>query len=222
MLKVMRHHAKYFYVLFFIVILSFIFWGVGTVDKSGKGNLVAEVGPFKISGEEYWRTYDNVFKFYREIYKEKFDEDMQNKLNLKERVLNSLVGNKVLLAAARDNGISVSDEEMNEAIKNDPAFAPNGVFDTYVYQNRLRLMRLTPESYEAVKRQELIVEKMRRLIELSVYIPESDLSGVSGDEKTAATLKTAMINSAKAKAVNAYVEGLKKGMKVKIYKDSLS
>jgi len=222
MLKVMRRHAKYFYVLFFIVILSFIFWGVGTVDKSGKDNLVAEVGPLKISGEEYWRAYDNAFKFYRDLYKEKFDEEMQNKLRLKERVLNSLVENKVLLAAAKDNGIKVSDEELNEAIKNEPAFMVNGAFDNYVYQNRLRLMRLTPESYEGVKRQELLTEKMKRLIELSVYIPESDLSGVSGDEQTVRALKMAMINSAKAKAVNAYVEGLKKGMKVKIYKDFIS
>jgi len=222
MLKVMRRHAKYFYVLFFIVILSFIFWGVGTVDKSGKDNLVAEVGPLKISGEEYWRAYDNAFKFYRDLYKEKFDEEMQNKLRLKERVLNSLVENKVLLAAAKDNGIKVSDEELNEAIKNEPAFMVNGAFDNYVYQNRLRLMRLTPELYEGVKRQELLTEKMKRLIELSVYIPESELSGVSGDEQTVRALKMAMINSAKAKAVNAYVEGLKKGMKVKIYKDFIS
>jgi peptidyl-prolyl cis-trans isomerase D len=44
MLKVMRQHAKYFYVLFFIVILSFLFWGIGTVDKTGRGGVIAEVG----------------------------------------------------------------------------------------------------------------------------------------------------------------------------------
>ena len=75
MLKMMRHHAKYFYVLFFIIILSFLFWGVGTVDKTSSGGIVAEVGKQKITQEEYYRAYDNAFKFYRDLYKEKFDEE---------------------------------------------------------------------------------------------------------------------------------------------------
>ena len=45
----MRKHARYFYVLFFIVILTFIFWGVGTVDKTGPAEIVAEVGKYKIT-----------------------------------------------------------------------------------------------------------------------------------------------------------------------------
>ena len=163
MLKVMRHHAKYFYVLFFIVILSFIFWGVGSVDKTDRRDVVAEVGKYKITGEEYSRTYGRMFDFYRDMYKEKFDEEMQKKLNLKEGVLYSLVNNRVLLIAAKENGITVTDDELNEAIKNEPAFTKNGSFDMEVYQNRLRLMRLTPEAFEAAKKQELILAKMRRL-----------------------------------------------------------
>lgn len=223
MLKVMRHHAKYFYVLFFIVILSFIFWGVGSVDKSDRSNVVAEVGKYKITGEEYWRTYDRMFNFYRDMYKEKFDEEMQKKLNLKEGVLNSLVDNRVLLIAAKEGGIAVSDDELNEAIKNEPAFMKDGAFDSTVYQNRLRLMRLTPEAFEAAKRQELILTKMRRLIELSTAIPSDELAKISGpDEQTTKALQDAMLQNARATALRSYVEGVKKGMKIKLYPDRIA
>lgn len=223
MLKVMRHHAKYFYVLFFIVILSFIFWGVGTVDKSDGSRVVAEVGKYKITGEEYWRTYDRVFNFYRDMYKEKFDQEMQKKLNLKEGVLNSLVDNRVLLIAAKEGGITVSDEELNEAIKNEQAFMKDGSFDSAIYQNRLRLMRLTPEAYEAAKRQDLILTKMRRLIELSTAIPADELAKISGpDEQTTKALQDAMVQNARATALRAYVEGVKKGMKIKLYPDRIA
>lgn len=223
MLKVMRHHAKYFYVLFFIVILSFIFWGVGSVDKSDRSNVVAEVGKYKITGEEYWRTYDRMFNFYRDMYKEKFDEEMQKKLNLKEGVLNSLVDNRVLLIAAKEGGIAVSDDELNEAIKNEPAFMKDGAFDSTVYQNRLRLMRLTPEAFEAAKRQELILTKMRRLIELSTAIPSDELVKISGpDEQTTKALQDAMLQNARATALRSYVEGVKKGMKIKLYPDRIA
>ncbi|MGE5300778.1 MAG: SurA N-terminal domain-containing protein [Acidobacteriota bacterium] len=223
MLRAMRQHAKYFYVLFFIVILSFIFWGVGTVDKSGDTNIVAEVGGYKIPTEEYWQSYDRIYKFYREIYKEKFDEAMQKSLNLKEGVLNSLIENRVLLIAAKDNGITVSDAELNEAIKNEPAFMKGGVFDNDIYQNRLRLNRLTPEAYEAAKREDLIVEKMKRMIELSAPVPPEEPTNVAAqDDQAAKAFRETAVNSARANAVRAYVEGLKKGLKIKIYPERLS
>ena len=224
MLKAMRHHAKYFYVLFFIVILSFIFWGVGTVDQSDRGNIVAEVGKYKITGEEYYRTYDRMFNFYRDMYKEKFDEEMQKKLKLKEGVLNSLVDNRVLLVAAKENDITVTDDELNEAIKNEPVFMKNGSFDSEVYQNRLRLMRLTPETYENARREELILTKMRRLVELSASVPTGDeLAKISAsDDQSTKELQDAVIGNAKAAALRAYIEGMKKGMKIKVHTDRIS
>lgn len=215
MLKMMRHHAKYFYVLFFIVILSFLFWGVGTVDKTSSGGIVAEVGKQKISQEEYYRAYDNAFKFYKNLYKEKFDEDMQKKLKLKDTVLDSLIGTKVLLLAAAENGIRVSDEELNEAITNDPAFMRNGVFDSEVYQRTLQGSRISPEIYEPMKRQELVITKMTRLIELAANPPVIDLSNVSADEQTLKAMKDAMINDARDKAVRSYINVYKKSLKVK-------
>jgi peptidyl-prolyl cis-trans isomerase D len=222
MLKMMRHHAKYFYVLFFIVILSFLFWGVGTVDKTSSGGIVAEVGKQKITQEEYYRTYDNAFRFYKDLYKEKFDEEMQKKLNLKDTVLDSLIGNRVLLLAAAENGIRVSDEELNEAIINEPAFMKDGVFDNQVYQNTLRLSRMTPEVYEPMKRQELLIAKMTRLIELSANPPVIDLSGVSADEQTLNAMKDALLNDAREKAVKSYINVYKKSLKVKEYRQLIS
>ena len=222
MLKAMRHNAKYFYVLFFIVILSFIFWGVGTVDKGSSGGIVAEVGKQKITMEEYYRAYDNVFKFYKNLYKDKFDEEMQKKLNLKDSVLDTLIGNRVLLLAASENGIKVSDEELNQAINNEPAFMKNGVFDNEVYQNTLRLSRLSPEAYETMKRQELIISRMSRLIELSATAPDVDLSGVSADEQTLKTMKDTLLNEAREKAVKSYIETYKKSLNVKEYRQLIS
>lgn len=221
MLKMMRHHAKYFYVLFFIVILSFLFWGVGTVDKTS-GGIVAEVGKYKITQEEYYRAYDNAFRFYKDLYKEKFDEEMQKELKLKDTVLDSLIGNRVLLLAAAENGIKVSDEELNEAIINEPAFMKNGVFDNQIYQNTLRLSRITPEAYESMKRQELTTTRMTRLIELSAAPSVPDLGAVSADEQTLKALKDAMLNDAKDKAVKAYIDGYKKSIKIKEYRQLIS
>jgi len=218
MLKVMRKHAKYFYVLFFIVILSFIFWGVGTVDKTGGVQIAADVGKYKISAEDYWKNYDRTYRFYRELYKDAFNEEMEKKLNLKENVLASMVNEKVLLIAAEETGISVSDQELQDVISHEPAFMNNGVFDKDVYLNRLRLNRLTPEEFENATRQELTVTKMRQLIELSVDPTDIDppAAQTSGNEQAVKMITEATLRDKKEKAVNSYIGGLKKNIKIKI------
>src|SRR5208337_4844624 len=115
MLKSMRKHARFFYVLFIIVILSFIFWGVGTVDKSSAPS-VAEIGNEKITAEEYWRAYDQMRTTLRETYKDQFNDEMEKKLKLKEVVLNSLIADRVLALAARDLGVTVTDEELQDVV----------------------------------------------------------------------------------------------------------
>ncbi|MDP2754956.1 MAG: SurA N-terminal domain-containing protein [Nitrospirota bacterium] len=224
MLKVMRKHAKYFYVLFFMIIISFIGWGVGTVDNTGGVETVAEVGKYKITTEEYWRTYEGVSRFYREIYKDKFNEEMEKKMNLKENVLDSMINERVLLIAAKEADISISDEELQESITHEPAFLRNGVFDNDVYLNRLRLNMITPEAYESSKRQELTLKKMRRLIELSVDATDinSNLKQVSGDNQLVKMLSEQMLNDRKEKAVKSYIEGLKKQIKIKINKQLIA
>lgn len=216
MLKAMRHHAKYFYVLFFIVILSFIFWGVGTVDKSSNAEVVAEVGKYRISAQDYARVYEGMLKFYRDLYKEKFDEEMQKKMNIKEKAIDALVGQTVLLIAAQENGITVSDSELKDAIVNEPAFMKDGVFDSNVYQNVLRYSQLTPGMYEAKRREDLAIKKMTRLIETAALTPDTGLDTISADEQTKKMIRDAMMGDAKEKTVQSFVEGYKKKIKVKV------
>lgn len=216
MLQAMRKHAKYFYVLFVIIIITFVFWGVGTVDNTGGVEVIAEVGQHKITVEDYWKTFDRTFRFYKEIYKDSFDEKMQK--DLKEKVLDSLIDEKVLLIASKKAGMSVSDEELQDSISGERAFFKNGVFDREVYLNRLRLNRITPEIFETMKRQELTFEKMRRLVELSVDATALDvqLPQPSGNEQAADMIRQAMMGDKKGKAVKSFIEGYKKSLKIKI------
>lgn len=223
MIKAMRKHAKYFYFLFFIIILTFIFWGVGRVDNTREKEIIAEVGKYKIPAREFWRSYERTSRFYREIYKDKYEEIVKT-MNLKEQILNSMVDEHVLLINAQEMGINISDQELQDAIMHEPMFMKDGVFDKEIYVNRLRLNRLNPEAYETLKRRELTIKKMRRLIELSVDASKikTQLEQVSGDEKITNLIREQMLNDMKEKAVKSYIEGLKEQIKVVVYKDLIS
>lgn len=215
MLRTMRKHAKFFYVFFFMIIISFIFWGVGTVDKSTAVS-VAEIGKEKITLEEYGRVYDRTVEIYRDAYKEKFNEEMEKKLKLREKVLDSLIDEKVLLAAARSIGIIVSDEELEEAIRNEPGFTRNGVFDRQIYLRILQMNRITPEYFENIKRYELMLVKMKRLIGEASDLTDDEMRQIAGDEQTAKAFRQALLFDKRQKAVKSYVDGVKKQIKIKV------
>lgn len=221
MLKTLRKHAKYFYVLFFIVILTFIFWGVGPLDKPTE-IAIAEIGKDKISAEEYWRTYERARDFYRQIYREQFTQEMEDKLKLKETVLNGLIEERLLLISAREIGLRVTDAELQEAITTDPRFIRDGVFKKDVYLKTLQLNRLTPEFFENSLRQQLMVQKMRMLILSSVDISSYDIGGVSQDEKRLNDLKQIFLSQKRDKILKSFVETMKQKMNVKVNKDLIS
>lgn len=160
MIKTLRKNAKYFYFLFFLVIITFIFWGVGTVDKP-KVAYVAEVNGQKISAERFWRNYEELRRFYRETFKDKAEEMERG---LKERVLEDLINEEILLWIAKKYDIEATDREVQNAIINDPRFMRNGVFQKDIYFQVLKLNRLTPAQYEASVKRDITIGKTLQLI----------------------------------------------------------
>jgi len=159
-LKTLREKAKYFYFLFFLVIITFVFWGVGTVDKP-KIEYVAEVDGQKIYAEKFWRNYEELRRVYREVFGEKASEIDKD---LKERVLEDLINEEVLLWIAKKYDIEATDKEVQNAIINDPRFMRNGVFQKDIYFQILKLNRMTPAQYEAYLKREITIGKTLQLI----------------------------------------------------------
>jgi hypothetical protein len=221
MLQSMRRHAKYFYVLFFIVIITFIFWGVGTKDKSNI-ETVAEVGKEKITVEEYWRTYERARDSYHEMYKDQPVEEIEKKLNLKQMVLNGLIEERVMLLSAIELGIAPSDEDLQQAIINDPRFKRDGIFKKDVYVKTLALNRLTPEMYEGILRNQLAVDRVRRLVVSSVDVTDFDLAGAQADPSKEAMLKQMVLFNKRSAALKSFVDGVKTKIEVKINKEAIS
>jgi peptidyl-prolyl cis-trans isomerase D len=223
MLHFMRKHAKFFYVFFFLIIISFIFFysGIGPVDKNAQPYLV-KVGKEKIMLDEYWRVYENMRNFYRDVYKDKFNAEMEKQLNLKDKVLSEMVSAAILYVAAGDAGLVVTDQELTDSIVNEPAFQREGKFRQDVYVNTLRLMRITPKYYERKKREELLVRKMRQLIEESVVVSDEEAPALQGNEELQKNLLRTIIQGRKAEAVEAYVEALKKKYDVVVKADLIS
>jgi peptidyl-prolyl cis-trans isomerase D len=217
----MRKHAKYFYVLFFVVIISFVFWGVGTQDKEQALNL-ADIGNERISKEEFWRAYEFQRENLRNTYKGLDFDEIEKKYDLKNRVLNSLIEDKVMQISASEIGLTVSDKELQESIRATPSFMRDGVFRNEIYVRVLSFYRWTPEYYEALRRNEMLATKMRMLIVSGVDANEADIAGLKIDASKSEMVKQMALLAKRQAALKSYVEGAKAKMQVKIRMDLIS
>lgn len=225
MLQSMRKHARYFYVLFVIVILSFIFWGVGDVDNTDSvtSKPLALVGAEKVNVEDYWRAYDRMTNTYRDVYKEKFDDKMREEL--KTTVLEGMIDNRVMLIAAREAGFTVTDEELQEAITSDSNFSRNGSFSKETYLRTLELNRLTPQRFEEAKREELLTGKIRRMVEDSVDLSPRETASFmssSADPALKESILKGILDMKREAALKSYVNGIRKGLQITVNKEQMS
>lgn len=220
MIKFMHKYAKFFYVFFFLIIISFIFFYVGPIDKSSGQLALVEIGEKKIYPDEYWRMYENMKNYYSNALKEKFTPEMEKELRLKDIVLEGIIDNELLLAEAAHLGIKVSDEEINDVITHDPSFVRDGVFRKEIYLRTLELSRLNPRYFEQKKRDDLTIQKMRRIIELAAdtkaEIPKEFAGALKGNEQAMESIMKSIKEEQKAKTLRSYMQGLRKIIPVKV------
>ncbi|MFZ8933107.1 MAG: peptidylprolyl isomerase, partial [Bacteriovoracaceae bacterium] len=132
---------------------------------------IAKVGDFTIESKEYQNGLNNLLRFYAQIYnggKDLSSAQIKN-MQLKQRVLNQLVDQKIMLIFAKDIGITASHEEVKNQIKE---FEQNGTkvfytgdtFDLQKYKNLLASNGLTPQDFENETKTRIEVQKVRDIL----------------------------------------------------------
>ncbi len=214
MLKLMSKHGKYFYVLFVVIIISFIFWGIGGLRNGKDKQVVATVDGTRIPMTQFWRAYQRAEDSVSSTYGDKFDDKMKKALKI--QVLGGLVADEMLYHAASSEGITVTNDELRAVIESEPAFSQGGAFSRSAYLNVLRMNRITPAQYESSLRRQLLVDKMRRMIEDPVELSPAELASIPPklNAQAAAALKGTLLNMKRQRALASFLEGLRGRMKV--------
>lgn len=164
MLKLLRKGAIdnpwMFRTIMFLIALTFVI-SMGWFGISGRRDpYVAQVDQTRISRIKYERYRENAYRLYRDLFKENFKEDL-----VKQFVINNLVDRELWLKLARGMHLAVGDGELRESIMNDSTFHDTkGRFDPERYEVFLSRSRLTAPDFEESVREDLLIEKTRRIL----------------------------------------------------------
>ena len=148
-----------------IIILPFVFWGMGDVFRGGNQNVIATVDSKKISTQEFI-NYINRLNLNEEQIKN------LSKTDLIEQILSDYIGKKVMSFEIEKLNIVVNDNALRGIIKNDKTFFKDNKFSRTEYEKFLIKSGITAPQFEAN-----IVEQEKRRQFLSslaggIVIPE--------------------------------------------------
>lgn len=166
MLDIIRSNAQSFGVklAFGLIILVFIFWGVGSLGDNDRANIVAKVNGEPILGQNFERAYRNLEESILRSNPAISRQQLQG-LRLGEQVLREMIQQMVLNQEAKRCGISISSKELRLTIADMKIFQnEEGKFDPDAYTRILGAQRMTPAQYEQSVSEGLLREKIYNLI----------------------------------------------------------
>ncbi len=166
-------------VVFVVIVLSFIgtmflVWGEGRSGMGGSTGYAAKVDGSRISMEEYQSSYQRIRDVYQQIYGQTLPPEIEKTLNLKKVALDNLIDNVLAMKASKGMGITVTKDEVSNAIASMPTFQKDGAFNFDLYQQILKSSRLTPKDFEESQKSELIIKKTRNAVKDKAVVSDED------------------------------------------------
>ena len=124
-----------------IIILPFVFWGMGDVFRGGNQNVIATIDSKKISTQEFMNYFQRL---------NLNEEQIKNlpKTDLMEKILAEYIGRKVMALEIEQSGITVNDNSLRDIIKSDKLFFKNNKFSRTEYEKFLLESNVTAPTFE--------------------------------------------------------------------------
>lgn len=175
MLDVIRSNAQSWGVkiAFGIIILVFVFWGVGGLT-GGPSTVILTVNGEPITIQDFQRRYDQLEQNVR-AQNPGLDADQLKSMQLKQRLIQTLVLESLLSQEAKRVGVTVTPVELRKIVESFPAFHnAEGKFDPDAYLRVLQAQRNTPGNFETELRNGLLVEKLRADVTGGAWVSEAE------------------------------------------------
>ena len=117
MIRSLRNFAKTKIagIFIFIIIIPFVFWGMGSVFNSGNTNNIAKINDKSISTQDFM-NYLNQSGLSTQVIKENLDK------NIIEELLSALISTTLLDLEIKDFNIQISENVLSKKIKTNKNF----------------------------------------------------------------------------------------------------
>jgi peptidyl-prolyl cis-trans isomerase D len=173
MFDFIRNHKRWMqFVLLLLIVPSFMFFGVeGYSSFMSSEPDIAEVDGKPITLGEFNNARRDQLEQYRQMLGSQFDPAAIDTPVFRQDLLNTLIDQRVLGAAAARGRYSVSDDALRNTIAAIPAVQVNGQFSPERYRQVLASQGLTPNDFELGLRRDLVLRQVLGPIGVTASAP---------------------------------------------------
>ena len=183
--------------LFFLLILSFVAWGITGFSgmQLGGGPRVAEVGDVKITPQQLNAEYMRELNRLHMIFGRSISQEEAKAYGVMDGVLGKVVSETLFDLSAKDLGVIISDAAVRDAIMSDQRFqGANGTFDRTRFQEFLQFMGYSEIGYTEIRRHELARWQVAGTVGAGAEAPKALIDSIyrfRNEKRTAKVFKVA-------------------------------
>jgi peptidyl-prolyl cis-trans isomerase D len=181
-----------------LIVLSFVFAGVGSYLTSSGTTAVATVNGEEISAQELERAYQN----QRAQMESQFGESIaqlfsseQYLADFRRNVLDRLIAEKLIQQQAQDMGLRVSDEQIRETIVQMPEFQFGGQFDNERFQAILRQNGFQVADFRNYLRTQMTQNQLTAALTNSAFSLDGEVELANALQRQTRDTKYAVVSS---------------------------
>jgi len=153
-------------VLIFIIILPFLFWGMGDVFRGGNQNVLATVDSEKISAQSFV-SYVN-----RLNLSEQQRENLST-TDLLDKILSDYVGKKIMTLEIKAQGINLSNNSLKQILITDKTFFKDGKFSRTQYEKFLLESAISAPIFEQNIAEQVRKKQLLTFLSEGILLPEA-------------------------------------------------
>ena len=183
-------------ILVAIIIIPFVFWGMGSVFSGGNTNSVAKINNFNISTKDF---VDHINK--SNINTDIIKENIEN--NILEELLTELISNSLIDIEIKDLNILISDKILVERIKKSKIFHDEKKqFSRLKYEKYLLENNISATNFEIRLRKKDLKNKLFKYISGGIKSPYFITNKTYKDETKQIELSYLDLNNVYKKKTN--------------------
>lgn len=171
MISWMQKHKKWLVITIWISTIAFVgagFVGWGSYSYGKNGGTISTIGSFDVNVKDLEQEYSGLYAQYEKMFGKAFNQEMADKLKLKEQAYNNLVQKYLILNLAKSYGIDATDEEVLAEITKFQVFFKDGKFNKDTYIKILAENKTNPTEFENSLKREIIFYKTISIFNLSM------------------------------------------------------
>ncbi|NUO72843.1 MAG: peptidylprolyl isomerase [Frateuria sp.] len=158
-----------------VAVFAMSFFGIEGYFTSRTETFVAKVGKQEISQQDFQNRLNELRQQGSAELGDKFDPSVYEQPAMKERVLDAMVDQQLLLKANSDLGMRVSDTALRDTIASIPAFQVNGQFDPATYRAVLTGERKTPAMFQDEVSSSLAIRLLPDALSASTIVTDEEV-----------------------------------------------